>query len=250
MFVVFMNYREVKKLPDFYHYTGSTLMFAPLQIIGIFVACFTGLFLGTEYKEGTLRNKVISGRSRTEIYLSNLIVCFTASLFISIVSILITFATGVFLFGTEGLNPLQMLTCFGLGVLMLAAFAGISTLISMLIPSRSAGSVVNILFFFMLVIAATYIISRLDEPPTIRTGYTLVVDNVVQQVETMPNPYYLEGTVRKFYEFFRDLLPTSQGSFLMAQEIERPLIMALCSLGLTIITTVSGIFHFRRKDLK
>ena len=248
--VIFMNYRDVKKFPDFYHYTGSTFMFAPLQIIGIFVSGFTGMFLGTEYRDGTLRNKVIIGRSRTEIYLSNLIVCFTASLFTSIVSVLTTFATGVSIFGTEGIDPVQILKCFGIGVLMLAAFAGIFTMISMLIPSRSAGSVISILFFFALVIAATSVTARLDQPQMIVNGYTFMVDGGLQPAELIPNPYYLEGTLRKLYEFFRDLLPTSQRGLLMSQEIERPFTMALCSLGLTACTTISGIFHFRRKDLK
>lgn len=248
--VIFMNYRDMKKVPGLYHYTGSTFMFAPLQIIGIFVSCFTGMFLGTEYRDGTLRNKVVIGQSRTGIYLSNLIVCFTASLFTSVVTISITFVTGVSFFGTEGIDPVRILQCFGIGVLMLAAFAGISTLISMLIPSRSAGSMINILFFFALVIAATYVIARLDQPQMIVNGYTFMVDGELQPGELIPNPYYLEGTLRKLYEFFRDLLPTSQGSLLMSQEIERPFTMALCSLGLTACTTISGIFHFRRKDLK
>ena len=254
--VILMNYRNMKKVPDLYHYTGSTFMFAPLQVIGVFISCFTGMFLGTEYRDGTLRNKVIIGRSRTEIYLSNLIVCFTASLVTSITSILTTFAAGIFFFGAEGIEAVQILKCFGISILMLAAFTGIFTLFSMLIPSRSAGSMINILFFFVLVIAANYILARLDEPQMITTRYTFTIDDelqaaeVISNPEMIPNPYYLEGAARKFYEFFRDLLPTSQGSLLMIQEMEHPVIMALCSLGLMACTTVSGVFHFRRKDLK
>ena len=235
--VIFMNYRDMKKVPGLFHYTGSTFMFAPLQVIGVFISCFTGMFLGTEYRDGTLRNKVIIGRSRTEIYLSNLIVCFTASLVTSITSILTTFAAGIFFFGAEGIEPVQILKCFGISILMLAAFTGIFTLFSMLIPSRSAGSMINILFFFVLVIAANYILARLEEPQMITTGYTLTVDGELQAAEMIPNPYYLKDAARKFYEFFRDLLPTSQGSLLMAQEMEHPLTMALCSLGLAVCTT-------------
>lgn len=249
MLVIILNYRNMQKYPGLYFYTGSTFMFAPFQVIGIFVSCFTGMFLGTEYKDGTLRNKLIIGRSRAEVYLSNLIVCFAASVFASAVSILAAYITGVIFIGSATLSTVQMLKISGLGVLMLAAFAGIFTLISMLVPSKSAGSVINILFFFVLLIAGTYVLSRLDAPPT-TSGYSLTANGELQLMDPVPNPLYLEGFQRKFYEFFRDLLPTSQGSLLMAQIMERPLVMALCSLGLAACTTVSGIFHFSRKDLK
>ena len=41
---------------------------------------FAGLFLGTEYQDGTLRNKVTVGHTRGEIYLSFLAVCLCAGL--------------------------------------------------------------------------------------------------------------------------------------------------------------------------
>lgn len=250
VFVVTMNYRDMSKYPDLYHFTGSTFMFAPFQIIGIFVSCFTGMFLGTEYRDGTLRNKLVIGRSRSEVYLSNLIVSFSASLFTGIVSILITFSLGVALLGAPELAPARMLMTFGLGILMMASFSGIFTLVSMLIPSKSAGSVVNILLFFALVIAGTYVLNLLQQPEVISPGYTLTVDGVLQPLEPVPNPHYLQGMKRNFFEFFRDLLPTSQGSLLMAQMLERPLVMVLSSLGITACTTISGVFHFRKKDLK
>ncbi len=44
------------------------------QISGFIVAVFTCLYLGVEYSEGGIRNKVITGYKRTKIYLSNLII--------------------------------------------------------------------------------------------------------------------------------------------------------------------------------
>ena len=250
IFVSLMNYRNMSRYPDLYHYTGSTFMFAPFQIIGIFASCFTGMFLGTEYRDGTLRNKLVIGRSRTQVYLSNLVVSFSASLFTSIVSILITFLSGIALFGEPELTSAKMLMTFGLGILMLVSFSGIFTLISMLVPSKSAGSVINIIFFLALVIAGLNVTNMLQQPEFITPGYTLTLDGVLQPLEAVPNPHYLQGMKRSVFEFFRDLFPTSQGSLLMAQMTSRPLVMALCSLGITVCTTISGVFHFCRKDLK
>lgn len=250
VFLLFLYSWEAKQHPDYIRYNSDYLLFASFQIIGIFASCFTGMFLGTEYSDGTLRNKLIAGRSRTQVYLSNMILSFAASLFASLLSILVNCVLGIALFGPLEQSLSQILQYLVLGILMLAAFAGIFTLIAMLIPSRSAGSVICIMLFFLMLIAATYILSRLDQPEFIPSGYTIVIDNVLQPKEQMTNPYYLQGVKRDIFEFFRDLLPTSQGSMLMAQEVARPLVQAACSLGLMILTTISGIYHFKKKDLK
>ena len=39
--------------------------------IGIVMAVFCSLFIGTEYSEGTIRNKIIIGQKRGAVYLSN-----------------------------------------------------------------------------------------------------------------------------------------------------------------------------------
>ncbi len=49
-------------------------------LIGFFVAIFTALFIGTDYHDGTIRNKIILGHPRQALYISNLIVCFAAAL--------------------------------------------------------------------------------------------------------------------------------------------------------------------------
>lgn len=49
--------------------------FACALFIGVVMAVFCSLFIGTEYSDGTIRNKVVIGQKRTSIYLSNLIIC-------------------------------------------------------------------------------------------------------------------------------------------------------------------------------
>ena len=249
-FIIVANYRDMRLHPDYYQYTSDTFMFAPFRISGLFASCFTGMFLGSEYSYGTIRNKLVIGKSRADVYLTNLIITFAASLIVNIVSILVAFSAGILLFGPPELAPAKMLMICGLGVLMLAAFAGIFTLLSTLITNKAAGSVVNMLLFLALIIVGTFIVDRLEQPEMMMPSFIMSIDGVIQPTELVPNPYYLQGTTRKVFEFFRDLLPTSQGSLLMTHEIERPLTVALCSLALTACTTVSGIFHFCKKDLK
>lgn len=248
--VVFLNYQETLRQPDILHYGSNTFLFLPFQVIGIFASCFTGMFLGTEYRDGTLRNKLITGKSRAEIYLSNLTLSFGASVFTTAAGLLITLTEGIALYGTSGLIPVRILQYCGLGTLMLAAFAGIFTLISMLIPSRTAGSQANILLFFLLALASDYVLNRLNQPYEILSRYGNGIGGGIQSMELVPNPFYLEGVQRTIYEFFRDLLPLSQGSLLLNEKVEHPLCMALCSLGIAVCTTLPGIYWFQKKDIK
>lgn len=249
-FIIIANYRDMVLHPDYYQYTSDSFMFAPFRISGLFASCFTGMFLGSEYSYGTIRNKLVVGKSRAVVYLANLIITFAASLIVNFVSILVTFSAGILLFGAPEMAPANMLMICGLGVLMLAAFAGIFTLLSTLITNKAAGSVINMLLFLALIIVGAFIVDRLEQPEMMMPSFVMSIDGVIQPTELVPNPWYLQGTTRKVFAFFRDLLPTSQGSLLMTREIERPLMVALCSLALTACTTVSGIFHFSKKDLK
>ncbi|MBQ8108144.1 MAG: hypothetical protein IJ129_05295, partial [Ruminococcus sp.] len=54
--------------------TQTDLDYSLLASLGIpgFFSIFTSLFLGTEHRDGTIRNKLISGKSRAGIYLSSL----------------------------------------------------------------------------------------------------------------------------------------------------------------------------------
>ena len=44
-----------------------------LQVVGILISIFYSLFLGTEYNDGTIRNKLIVGHKRETIYLASFI---------------------------------------------------------------------------------------------------------------------------------------------------------------------------------
>ena len=52
--------------------------------MGLVAAVFISLFVGSEYSDGTIRNKLVVGHSRMRIYLANLIVCSIACVLISL----------------------------------------------------------------------------------------------------------------------------------------------------------------------
>ena len=67
-----------------YDFTASIdqPFFSHIMYMGVISAVFISLFIGAEYSNGTVRNKLIVGHSRTDIYFSNLILCIAACFFI------------------------------------------------------------------------------------------------------------------------------------------------------------------------
>ena len=77
---------------------GQLFTFA--MFIGIVLSTFCGLFLGIEYGDGTIRNKVVVGHKRSSIYLANLITCIAAGLAMCAAFMLVYVAVGIPLIGT------------------------------------------------------------------------------------------------------------------------------------------------------
>lgn len=242
------NYRQ-RYYYDF-TYTSDTFIPGCFMFIGCFLAVFAALFLGTEYSDGTIRNKLITGHSRDSIYLSSLLLSIAAALLACAVSLLITLAVGIPLFGMP-VNPGAVLLKTGLGILLVFSYAALFTMLAMLIHNKSLLAAIAILFFFLLLFAAVSVSAKLDAPEYITGNYSMSIDGQIQPEDPYPNPDYLRGGKRTAYEFLQDFLPTGQ-SLLIGQvdAPPRPLQMAFCSLFLFLITTLGGIFAFRRKDLK
>lgn len=222
-----------------------------LLLIGIFISVFASLFLGTEYSDGTIRNKLAVGHGRTTVYLSCLTVCFVSSLLVYLASIAVTFALGLPLLGTPETPALIIVQKYACGVLMIAALSGLFTLLAMLITNKPVSVIVCIAVIAAFLLLTFLTISRLNAQETISGGYTMAADGSFVSLEPQPNPHYLTGNARKAYEFFRDLLPTGIGiQLLESGYLENSLQSCLCSVFVTAATTAGGVFAFQRKDLK
>lgn len=245
------NYREQQQYYDF-TYTSDTFIPGCYMFIGCFTAVFAALFLGTEYSDGTIRNKLIAGHTRASLYLSSLILTLAASLLVSTVSVLLAAAVGIPLFGPPVNIPL-LLEKIGVGSLLVLSFAALFTFLAMLIHNKSLLSVTAVLTFFLLLFAALFVAKRLEEPEYITGRYSLSVNGELVQDDPVPNPSYLRGTKRAVYEFLQEFLPTGQ-SFLLnrgdgSAGPAHPLRMAVYSLLLALVNTLGGILAFRRKDI-
>lgn len=250
---VFAGFRVYTLVSDQIDYGIPSILddglFTYAQIIGLTAAVFTSLFLGTEYSDGAIRNKVASGCSRTSIYLAEFVTVFAASVLSLIAYWLVALPAGIPL-----LEPLQMgagkalFTVLGI-LLMTAAFCALFTFITMNCSSKAASAVVCILLFFALLVVSTYVYARLDASEFV-PRYEISVNGEIIASDPMPNPQYLQPGPRKVFEFLWDLLPTGQSSQYSVQAVTNPVRLLLCALGLSVVCTGAGVALFRRKDLK
>lgn len=226
----------------------DTVFFVYASIIGIVMSAFTGLFLGTEYSDGAIRNKVTAGHSRYAIYLAGLLVNIFVSFTLCAAYMLSAAALGLPLLGALTVD-FKITVFVVLGTLaMCTAFCAIFTLISMNSSRKATTAVACILAVFLLFAAALYINMRLTEPE-FYDAYSLSVDGQLVG-ESVPNPAYLKGAARAAFTFVYDFLPTGQSlqySGLSAVHLWQ---MPLYSLFICIACSVGGVFLFARKDLK
>lgn len=75
-------------------------------------------------------------------------------------------------------------------------------------------------------------------------------DGTMVQEDAQPNPKYLTGTKRKFYEFLNDANPMGQMVQYTNIEVENPGLLMLYSFGIIILSTAAGVVIFRKKDVK
>lgn len=214
---------------------------------GLFQAVFISLFLGTEYSDGSIRNKLIVGHTRSDIYLANAVVCFTAGLCF-LAAFLIGGLVGIPFLGAWKIGPQKVIVLILVALFFSTALTSIFTILGALSANKAVTAVTAILLWLGLLILASMVYNRLCEPETI--SGVMITAAGMQMSDPSPNPNYVSGTFRTFLEWLVNALPTGQAILTANLEIARPVQNILCSAVITLCTTVGGIFAFRKKDLK
>lgn len=227
--------------------TMEEFFFSLAPYAGLIFAVFVSLFLGTEYSDGTMRNKLSVGHMRRHIYLSNFAVCFAADLILLILWILCQ----VPLFFTIG--PMEMgwsgfLAYLAVAVCFTASLTALFVLINTLSTNKAVSVVLSLAVWILLILAASGANDRLDSPAT--TGGMAYIDGKFVMMEEEPNPLYVAGFARLLLESFRDLLPTGPAILMTNADIENPVREMLLSLLLAVLVSFAGIRLFQKKDLR
>ena len=248
------DYVMIPEYEDLYGFKDNIWGF--ILIYGFVSAAFNSLFVSREYSDGTLRNKIVSGHSRKSIYLTELIVCSTAGIILQIVYICIIC---VLLFKIDlqyieiGAVIRILIVSFALNIVYNAIFV----FSSMLIGSRVSAVVWSITLIMVLFVSA----GMLNDAIISDEFHRIDRDNGLEYDEKE----ILSDNQRKIYTFIYNVIPA--GQTIQLEEIhdftddddretselspdERTMRLCLTDISVIAVTTMLGVFFFRKKNLK
>lgn len=228
--------------------TMKSVLFELMPAIGIFCALFIAAFIGKEYSKNAMRNKIIAGHSRTNIYLSSFITCLAGSLIIFAIIIIGSLCLGIPLIGPWEGKVSDLILAIIISAFFTASTASFTTMICMVCSKRSVSAVLSILIVLALLILASTMYNALFEPEM--TNEMQMTINGIEFTEPQPNPLYVGGVRRQIYEFLVQFLPTGQGILVACEEVTQPVMNIIYSALSVIIVNVFGVFAFRKKDIK
>lgn len=245
LFMIYTQYSDMKKYSEVIEVEQIMLNYS--TIIGIVIAIFTSLFLGVEYSDGAIRNKISIGHKRANIYLSNLIVITITSLFSYILFLGIIVSIGVPLFGSITIPISKLLMLLGAIFETTIAYSSIFTFLAMIISNKAITAVVSIMLSFGMMMVALTCFNILEAPKTIQEA-TMV--NGETKIEAVPNPKYPSDSKKKVCQTLLDINPAGQMFQIAGRSGANLKVLPLYSLGLIVIFTSSGLVLFKKKELK
>ena len=231
-----------------------------IHFIGIFIAMFTSLFVGTEYSDGALRNKIVIGHSRKNIYFANLITSIAVGICIEFIYMLVIMIVGIPTFGTLQMTTEKFLFIVLDIIFIIMAYASIFTCITLLCSDITVSTVTCIILVLVMLVVSM----ALSSTANATKYYENYSQNENGEIEVYqePNPDYPGDFKKNVAKTILYCIPTGQASQIASQVNKHPFQMVdymsdnelktafLYSLGMIICITGLGIYCFKRKDLK
>lgn len=249
--MVFGVFRTISLKSDL----NSTLdsgFFLYVVVIGPIMAIFCSLFVGAEHSDGTLRNKIIAGIRRSEIVLSNFLLCSLAGIVFCLGYLISALATGLPLFGTIGASLTVLVETAGCTMLVSCVYAALFTLISLLNPNKAVSAITNLLIALFLIGQGFDCLSRLNQPERLQIVEGTPEGEFATE-EWIENPAYLSDKERQTVSFLYDFLPGGQSlqlSWMIGEPAHPKPVLALYALMNILVLNGTAVVLFKRKDLK
>ena len=216
--------------------------------VGVVMAVFCSLFIGTDYNDGTIRNKIIVGGKRSAVYLANAVVSSVVGLAMCAAYLLPYLCVGLPLVGGFTVpGEMVLLTTFTI-LLLSVAVSSVFTCIAMVCQYKSVAAVICILLAFGFLMTGMVLAQMLEAPKT-QEVYSYAINGEISSVEE-PNPGYLEGTKREIVQTLHDINPGGQAIQCAGMMAVNPYRLPVYSLAIIVLATGAGCVLFRKSDLK
>ena len=215
----------------------------------VIFAAFITLFLGTEYSDGTLHNKLSIGHSRGSVYATNLCASIFLSLAFVIAEILVCLGIGLLVFEPFRM-PMEYVAVAAITACMTAVTsAAIYTALAMNIQNKAVSVIGAVGLSFAVMLLVSMIAGVLYAPEMVYE-YTEKTATGLTYGPLVPNPGYIRGTARTIAQWINDILPQGQLYSIYAYDFDRYTRWPFTSAAVLIVSTVCGYYSFSKEDIK
>lgn len=249
---------------------------------GMYAMCvipaIIGLFIGTDFSNGTIRNKLMVGHRRSCIYLANLITMAAGSVIIYLAGALISYFCGLICFKYSVLSAWKIIEFTATGAAITISTAAICTFLAMYFNTKAGGVASTMAFVMLMLLAMGSIPDALNSPPiynenSYMNSKTEEVYELPQPLEEMSveelkeygvekedmeylesmeaeNPYYPRGIKRAVFKWIDKATPGCQCLYLSEWNDDRNGTSVIWSAFFVALSSTAGILIFRKRDLK
>ncbi len=231
----------------------------PLQ--GILIALICSIIFSADFHNGTLKNKIIIGQSKTNIYVANLLTMMIISLALSVIYILIFFAVGMPILGKFKYSASTLIWIIVNGSLVLTTYSSIMMLIVMTSKNAFASLIISLLVLTASALLCYFMDYIVSIPEYIPISY----ENELGEIfwKQIPNEDVPSKAVKSFCRLLTDILPSGQSFQISSIGYTHGWIMgiysrndihnwqmALYSLVIIGATTGTGMAIFKKANIK
>lgn len=239
-------------------YGIDIILLKNIETIGFFISIFTSLFVGLEYANGTIRNKIVVGHSRIKIYLSNLIISITVGIILEVVYMLFICIIGIPLLGGIKMPISQFIKILLNIVMIIVTYSSIFNCITLLCHDITMSTVIGIILILVMFVVDGAL-SQTANAEQYRYQITSDEKGVITKEIIGLNPNYPGETKKRIAQSITYIMPTGQANQIslnvsnqirLNEQAVDTTNLLWYSIGTTIIINVMGIYCFSKKELK
>lgn len=248
-FIVMVNYSPSVQSSDNPIYLDD-VFFTFYQLMALAFAICISMTVGTEYSDGVIRNKLIVGHTRRNIFFSILLLHMGVSLMMIVLHGIVSYGLGYLLFGGFRMEFSQLVYIVLCSALANLVFVALFVGISMNGSNKAVTVVVTMVLHIAILYLTGFIGARLSAGEMTYDGIQILADGTMQLGELIKNPNYVSGWSRTVCEWIYDIIPTGQILQMQSDQFVPCLYFPVLSTALLVLNTAVGYLLFSRKDIK
>lgn len=212
----------------------SRVVFLPLSMYGIAAAAFVSVFIGADFSDGFIRNKLLAAAKRRDYVLPEIAVaCMGCAVIYAVVTLFSAVVARSFF--VNDIAPAALGGHFLLGLAMALATGCLFSVIALLCGSKAKSAILCMALAFGMLFLCMHTSEIVSQAP-LRGG--------------APNPHYVGGFRRQLSELLHDLNPYGQAAQLSTWRVLHPACAAIIDLVWIVALPAIGCALFERKDIR